>query len=194
MKLLGAEEEDLAEGERHVMGDLREGERRRIAAEEEIQDELLTGGNTGDETATVLRKRGRNRVVRRMGVIGEGLERRSGRDNRGHRRRAGDCRNEIKTELRRLATLIRREDVARLLAIMLRTVRDIIAPRDHPVHHRSDPGHRLFHRQFSVPFLRPRSEGAAGTVFLLSIYYYIGNGRITNHFSRGGNESAEKAP
>ena len=41
VKLLGAEEEYLAEGERHVMGDLREGERRRIAAEEEIQDELL---------------------------------------------------------------------------------------------------------------------------------------------------------
>ena len=34
MKLLGAEEEYLAEGERHVMGDLREGEGGRIAAEE----------------------------------------------------------------------------------------------------------------------------------------------------------------
>ena len=34
MKLLGAEEEDLAEGEGEMMGDLREGERRRIATEE----------------------------------------------------------------------------------------------------------------------------------------------------------------
>lgn len=34
VKLLGAEEEDLTEGERHVVGDLREGEGRRIAAEE----------------------------------------------------------------------------------------------------------------------------------------------------------------
>ena len=153
MKLLGAEEEYLAEGKRHVMGDLREGEGRRIAAEEEIQDELLAGSNTGDETATVLRKSGRNRVVRRMGVIGKGLKRRSGRDNRRHGRRAGDCRNEIKTELRRLATLIWREDVARLLAVILRTVRDRIAPRDHPVHHRSDLDYRFLHRQFYVPFV-----------------------------------------
>ena len=43
MKLLGAEEEYLAERERHVMGDLREGAAGRIAAEEEIQDELLAG-------------------------------------------------------------------------------------------------------------------------------------------------------
>ena len=193
MKLLGAEEEDLAEGKLHVMGDLREGERRRIAAEEKIQDELLAGGDAGDETAAVLRKSGRNRVVRRMGVIGKGLERRSGRDNCRHGGRPCNRRNKIETDLRRLATLIRREDVTRLFTMILRTVRDRIAPRDHPVHHRSDPGHRLFHRQFSVPFLRPRSEGAAGTVFLLSIYYYIGNGRITNHFSRSGNESAEKA-
>ena len=153
MKLLGAEEEDLAEGKRHVMGDLREGVAGRIAAEEKIQDELLAGGNTGDETAAVLRKSGGYRIVRRMGVIGKGLERRTGRDNRRHGRRPGDCRNKIKTELRRLATLIRREDVARLLAIMLRTVRDLIAPRDHPVHHRSDLDYRLLHRQFCVPFV-----------------------------------------
>ena len=194
MKLLGAEEEDLAEGERHVMGDLREGEGRRIASEEEIQNELLAGGDAGDETAAVLRKSGGYRIVRRMGVIGKGLERRTGCDNRRHGRCPGDCRNKIKTELRRLAALIRREDVACLLAIVLRTVRDRIAPRDHPVHHRSDLDYRLLHRQFCVPFLRPRSEGAAGTVFLLSIYYYIGNGRITNHFSRRESESVEKAP
>ena len=192
VKLLGAEEEDLAEGERHVMGDLREGEAGRIAAEEEIQDELLAGGDAGDETAAVLRKRGGYRIVRGLGVIGKGLERRSGGDNRGHGRRPGNRRNEIKTELRRLAALIRREDVARLLAMILRTVRDCIAPRDHPVHHRSDLDYRFLHRQFRVPFLRPRSEGAAGTVFLLSIYYYIGNGRITNRFSRGEIESLKR--
>ena len=193
MKLLGAEEEDLAEGEGERMGDLREGVAGRIAAEEEIQDKLLAGGNAGNETAAVLRKRGGYRIIRRMGVIGKSLERRSGRDNRRHGRRAGDRRNERKAEIRRLARFPWREDVARLLSMILRTVRDRIAPRDHSVHHRSDPGHRLLHRQFRVPFLRPRSEGAAGTVFLLSIYYYVGNGRITNYFSRGENESAEKA-
>ena len=153
MKLLGAEEEDLAEGKRHVMGDLREGERGRIAAEKEIEDELLAGGNTCDERAAVLRKSGRYRIIRILRVIGKGLERRSARDNRRHGRRAGDRRDEIKTELRRLAALIRREDVARLLAIMLRTVRDRIAPRDHPVHYRSDPDYRFLHRQFYVPFV-----------------------------------------
>ena len=153
VKLLGAEEEDLAEGERHVMGDLREGVAGRIAAEEEIQDELLAGGNTGDETATVLREAGGYRVVRRMGVIGKGLERRSGCDNRRHGRRPGNRRDEVETELRRLATLIRREDVARLLSMILRTVRDRIAPRDHPVHHRSDLDYRFLHRQFCVPFV-----------------------------------------
>ena len=194
MKLLGAEEEDLAEGERHVMGDLREGERRRIAAEEEIQDELLAGGDAGDEHAAVLRKSGRNRIVRVLGVIGEDFERRTGRGNRRHGRRTGDRRDEVKAELRRLATLVRREDIAHLLAMILRTVRDHIAPRDHPVHHRSDLDYRLLHVQFSVPFLRPRSEGAAGTVFLLSTYYYVGNGRITNRFSavkKGNDEKAQ---
>ena len=153
MKLLGAEEEDLAEGERHVMGDLCEGEAGRIAAEEEIQDKLLAGGDAGDETAAVLRKSGRNCVVRCLRVIGKGLERRSGRDNRRHGRRAGDRRDEVETKLRRLAALIRREDIARLLTMILRTVRDRIAPRDHPVHHRSNPGHRFLHRQFCVPFV-----------------------------------------
>ena len=84
MKLLGAEEEYLAEGERHVMGDLRKGEAARIAAEKEIQDELLTGGNAGNETAAVLRKSGGYRVVRRLCVIGKDLERRSGLADGGH--------------------------------------------------------------------------------------------------------------
>ena len=153
MKLLGAEKEDLAEGECHVMGDLREGEGGRIAAEKEIQDELLTGGDTGDETAAVLRKRRGYRIVRALGVIGKGLKRRSGRNNRRHGRRPGNRRDKVETELRRLATLIRREDVARLLAMILRTVRDRIAPRDHPVHHRSDLDYRFLHRQFCVPFV-----------------------------------------
>ena len=135
MKLLGAEEEELAEGNGERSGQLGEAETSRIAAEEEIQDELLAGGDAGDETAAVLRKSGRNRIVRVLGVIGEDFERRTGRGNRRHGRCAGNRRDEVEAELRCLATLIRREDVARLLAIMLRTVRDIIAPRDHPVHY-----------------------------------------------------------
>ena len=84
MKLLGAEEEDLAEGERHVMGDLREGVAGRIAAEEEIQEELLAGGDAGDETAAVLRKTRGYRIIRVLGVIGKDLECRTGGDNRRH--------------------------------------------------------------------------------------------------------------
>lgn len=148
MKLLGAEEEDLAEGEGEMMGDLREGVAGRIAAEEEIQEELLAGGNAGDETAAVLRKSGGYRIIRRMGVIGKGLKRRSRCDNRRHGRRTRDCRDERKTEIRRLARLPRREDIARLLSAILRARRDLIAPRDHPVHNRSDSGHRFLHRQF----------------------------------------------
>ena len=56
MKLLGAEEEELAEGDGERTGQLRETEGGRIAAEEEIEDELLAGGDAGDETAAVLRK------------------------------------------------------------------------------------------------------------------------------------------
>ena len=153
VKLLGAEEEELAEGDGERAGQLGETEGRRIAAEEEIQDELLAGGDAGDETATVLREAGGYRVVRRMGVIGKGLERRSGRDNRRHGRRAGDRRNERKAEIRRLARFPWREDVARLLTMILCTVRDRIAPRDHPVHHRGDLDYRFLHRQFCVPFV-----------------------------------------
>ena len=194
MKLLGAEEEDLAEGERHVMGNFREGEGGRIAAEEKVQEELLAGGNAGDETAAVLRKTRGDEIVRGLRMLRKGLERRSGRDNRRHGRRPCDHRNERKNEIRRLARLPRHEDVARLLSTILCARRDLIAPRNHLVHNRSDLDYRLLHRQFSVPFVRPRSEGAAGTVFLLSIYYYVGNGRITNRFStikKGNDEKAQ---
>ena len=194
MKLLGAEEEDLAEGKRHVVGDLREGEGRRIAAEEKIQEELLAGGDAGDETAAVLRKTRGDKIVRGLRVLRKGLKRRSGRDNRRHGRRPCGRRDERKTEIRRLARFPRHEDVARLLSAILCARRDLIAPRDHLVHNRHDLVHRFLHRQFSVPFLRPRSEGAAGTVFLLSIYYYVGNGRITNRFSavkKGNDEKAQ---
>ena len=152
MKLLGAEEEDLAEGERHVMGDLREGEGGRIAAEEKIEDELLAGGDAGDECAAVARETGGDGVVRGLGVIGKDLERRTGRNNRRHGRRTGDRRDEVKTELRRLATLVRREDVARLLVAILRTRRDLVTAHDHLVHNRGDLDHRFLHRQFQFPF------------------------------------------
>ena len=84
MKFLGAEEDELAEGDGERAGQLGETERRRIAAEKEIQDELLAGGDAGNETAAVRRKSGRNRVVRRTGAIGKSLERRSGRKDRRH--------------------------------------------------------------------------------------------------------------
>ena len=152
MKLLGAEEEDLAEGERHVMGDLREGEGGRIAAEEEIEDELLAGDDAGDETAAVAREPGGNGVVRALGVIGEDLERRSGCGNGGHGRGRRNRRDEVKTELRRLARLTRRDEIARLLVAILRTRRDLVTAHDHLVHNRGDLDHRFLHRQFQFPF------------------------------------------
>ena len=136
-----------------MVGDLREGVAGRIAAEEEIEEELLAGSDAGDERAAVARKTGGDRVVRGLRMLRKSLKRRSGRDNRRHGRRPGNRRNEVETKLRRLATLIRREDVARLLSAILRARRDLIAPRDHSVHHRSDPGHRFLHRQFCVPFV-----------------------------------------
>ena len=148
MKFLEAEEEDLAEGDGERTGQLGETERRRIAAEEEIQDELLAGGDAGDESAAVLRKSGRDRIVRALGVIGERLERGTGRDNRGHGRRLGERRDEVEAKLRRLAALMRREEIAHLLAVMPRTRRDLIAACDQLVHHRPDPNHRFLHRQF----------------------------------------------
>ena len=151
MKLLGAEEDELAEGNGERTGQLGEAEGGRIAAEEEIQDELLAGGDAGDERAAVARESGRYRVVRALGVIGKQLERRTGRDNRRHGRRTGDRHDERKTELRRLARLPRREEVTQLLAAILRTRRNFVAARNHLVHDRPDPGHRLFHHQFSAP-------------------------------------------
>ena len=152
MKLLGAEEEDLAEGERHVMGDLREGEGGRIAAEEEIEEELFAGSDAGDERAAVERKTGGNRVVRDLGVIGKGGESRMRRDDRGHGRGGRNRRDEVKHVLYRLARLMRREEIARLPAAILRTRRDLVASCDHCVHHRPDPGHRFLHLQSRIPF------------------------------------------
>ena len=159
MKLLGAEEEDLAEGERHVMGDLREGEGGRIAAEEEIEEELLAGSDAGDERAAVERKTGGDRVVRDLDVIGKGGERRLRRDDRSHGRGGRNRRDEVKHVLYRLARLMRREEVACLPAAILRTRRDLVVARNHRVHHRPDPGHRFLHPQIShsFPCLRTRA-------------------------------------
>lgn len=143
MKLLGAEEEELAEGDGERAGQLGETERRRIAAEEEIQDELLAGGDAGDERAAVLRQGGRNRVIRRLRVIGEDLERRGGHEDRRHGRRLGQRRDERETEIRRLARLARSEEVAELLSAALRTVRDLIATHDQLVHRLLNAGNRF---------------------------------------------------
>ena len=132
VKLLEADEEDLLEGKREVMGDLRKAERRRIAAEEEVEDELLAGGDAGDERAAVARKRGR--------------------DNRRHGRRLRDCLYEVKAELRRLAILIRREEIAQLRAMRPRTRRILVAAHDQIVHCQPNPGHRFLHHQLVIPF------------------------------------------
>ena len=152
MKLLGAEEDELAEGDRERTGELGETERRRIAAEEEVQDELLAGGDAGDETAAVLRESGGNRVVRRTGVIGKRLKRRGGRKDRGHGRRIDQRRDEAQHQLGRLPRLTRGEEVAGLLSATLRRNCDLIATRDKTVHHRPDPNHRFLHRQFQFSF------------------------------------------
>ena len=152
MKLLEADEDELAEGDGERAGQLGETEGRRVAAEEEIEDELLAGGDAGDERAAVARESGRNRVVRALGVIGKQLERRTGRDNRRHGRCLGNRRDEAQHQLGRLPRLTRNEEIAHLLAVMPRTRRDLIAARDQPVHHRSDPNHRFLHRQLGFPF------------------------------------------
>ena len=152
MKLLEADEEDLLEGKREVMGDLRKAERRRIAAEEEVQGELLAGGDAGDERAAVARKRGRDHIVRALGVSGKCFERRTGHDNRRHGRCLGERRDEVQHKLHRLSRLTRDEEIAHLLAIMLRTRRDLVAARNQPVHCQSDPGHRFLHHQLVIPF------------------------------------------
>ena len=140
MKLLGAEEDELAEGDGERAGQLGETERRRIAAEEEIQDELLAGGDAGDETAAVLRKCGRNRVVRRTGAIGKRLKRRTrggeGARGRGLRNR----RDEVEHELDRLARLMRRKEIAQLRLIARRARRDFVAARDELVRCLPEPG------------------------------------------------------
>ena len=148
MKLLGAEDDELAERNRERTGQLGELEGRRIAAEEEIQDELLAGGDAGDERAAVARERGRDRVVRALGMLGKDRKRGSGREDRRHGRRLGDRRDEVKAELRRLAILIRREKIAQLSAPRMRTVRNRIAAHDKLVYHQPDPGHRFLHRHF----------------------------------------------
>ena len=148
MKLLGADEDELAERNRERTGQLGELEGRRIAAEEKIKNELLAGGDAGDERAAIARKSGHDRVVRALGVIGKGLERGSGREDRRHGRRLGNRRDEVKAELRRLAILIRREKIAQLSAPRMRTVRNRIAAHDKLVYHQPDPGHRFLHRHF----------------------------------------------
>lgn len=153
MKLLEADEDELAEGDGERAGQLGEAEGGRIAAEEEIQDELLAGGDAGDERAAVLRESGRYRIVRALGAISKDLERRSYGDDRRHGRRTGDRRDEVKHELHRLARLPWHEEIARLLALSLRTCRDLVAAHNQLVHRQPDPGNRLFllHLLF-VPF------------------------------------------
>ena len=185
VKLLGAEEDELAEGDGERAGQLGETEGRRIAAKEEIQDELLAGGDAGDETAAVLRKMGRNRIVRALGVIGKSLERRTGRDNRRHGRRLGKRRDEAQHQLRRLPRLTRSEEIAHLLAVMPRTRRDLIAARDQLVHHQPDPNHRFLHRQLVVPFLSGH--------YPPTIYHYVGKWQVSARFPDGERTNFKKA-
>ena len=64
MKLLGADEKELADGCGERTGQLRKSAGSRITAEEEIEEELLAGGDAGDETAAVRRKTSGDRRVR----------------------------------------------------------------------------------------------------------------------------------
>lgn len=152
MKLLEADEEDLLEGKREVMGDLRKAERRRIAAEEEVEDELLAGGDAGDERAAVARKRGRDHIVRLRGVLGQRIKRGSGRDNRRHGRCLGERRDEVQHKLYRLPHLTRDEEIAQLRAMRPRTRRILVAAHDQIVHCQPNPGHRFLHHQLVIPF------------------------------------------
>ena len=186
MKLLGAEEDELAEGDGERTGQLGETERRRVAAEEEIQDELLAGGDAGDETAAVLRKSGGYRVIRSLRVIGKSLERRTGRDNRRHGRRLGKRRNEAQHQLRRLPRLTRSEEIAHLLAVMPRTRRDLIAARDQRVHCLLNASNRFLHRHFHFPF----PADANSPVF----YHYAGNQQVSAGFPDGGRTESQKSP
>ena len=130
VKLLEAEEEDLLEGKSEVTGDLREGEGGRIAAEEEIQDELLAGGEAGDERTAVARESGGNGVVRGLGVSGERLERRSSSGDGSHGRDRGKRCDEVEHQLSRLARFARREEIAKPGAVMRRTYRNLVAARN----------------------------------------------------------------
>ena len=141
MKLLEADEENLLDGKREMMGDLRKGEGGGIAAEEEIENKLLAGGQAGDQRATVAREAGRNCVVCGLGVFGEDFESRMRRDDGGHGRGGRNCRDEVEHELYRLARLSRRKYVAGLFAAILCAHCDLVATHDHCVHHRPDSGH-----------------------------------------------------
>ena len=134
VKLLEAEEENLLEGKGEVTGDFREAEGGGIAAEEEVEDELLAGGEAGDERTAVARESGGDDVVRRFGVSGKRFERGSCRDDGSHGRGRCNRRNEVEHQLNRLARLVGREEVAELGAVMRRTCRDLIAARDQLVY------------------------------------------------------------
>lgn len=64
MKLLGADEKELADGCGERTDQLGKGAGSRITAEEEIEEELLAGGDASDETAAVRRKTPGDRRVR----------------------------------------------------------------------------------------------------------------------------------
>ena len=140
MKLLEADEENLLEGKGERTDDLREPGGRGIAAEKEIEDELLAGGKTGDQRTAVARKTGGDRVVRRTGAIGKRLKRRTrggeGARGRGLRNR----RDEVEHQLDRLARLMRRKEIAQLRLIARRARRDLVAARDELVRCLPEPG------------------------------------------------------
>ena len=64
VKLLGADKNEFAEGCEERTGQLRKGAGSRIATEEEIEEELLTGGYASDKAAAVRRKTSGDRRVR----------------------------------------------------------------------------------------------------------------------------------
>ena len=152
VKLLEAEEEELAEGDGERAGQLGEAEGRRIAAEEEIEYELLAGGDAGDERTAVARESGGDDVVRGLGTSGKGLERGSDGSYCTHRRCQCDYGDKLKHQLGRLPRLTRSEEIAHLLAVMPRTRRDLIAARDQLFYCRSDPNHRFLLSQSQFPF------------------------------------------
>ena len=130
MKLLEAEEEDLLEGESEMAGDFCEAKGRGIAAEEEVETELLAGGEAGDERTAVARKSGGNGVVRGFGVSDKRLKRRSGGSDGSHGRGRCNRRDEVEHQLNRLARFAKRKEIAELDTAMRRTRRDLVAARD----------------------------------------------------------------